>query len=128
MSMRQPESRAHHDLDPPPNAHLVIEIRLANASRSIASSTGMMRVAIATMNKGITSHGERLPRLIARPVKASTIPTYIGLRLKRNGPPVTRLVETPPGFIVVFRLRNAPTAGTPNARPTATGIRPSHRE
>ncbi len=82
---------------------------------------------MAVIKSGITSHGEMLPRKIAAPARRRSIPTYIGFRLKRNGPSVTRLVEVSPGLMAVCRLKKSRAADPPNARPNAIGASPMQR-
>jgi hypothetical protein len=78
------------------------------------------------MNKGGTSQGLAVPSAIAHPISKSSNPRYMGLRLNRKTPAVTRY-EVFPGFKgsnVVRASRKALPAAPVITRPITIGSNP----
>src|SRR5438552_8947618 len=85
-------------------------------------------MVIAITNSGGTSHGLALPSQTPHPISSSTSPKYIGLRLTRKTPSVTRYdaLLGSRGLTVVPALRKRTSAATSMTIPT-TATSPPNR-
>ena len=98
--------KKYTELYPPADVFLYSRYLSPNILSSIRSSPGIMKNSINIMKMTGDARETSAPCTTATPRRMDAIPRYIGLRLNRNGPEVTREVGSSDGCRVVAFFRN----------------------